>query len=62
MTKPAFDIDSAIKALREGKDLVGQNVILTPLIKQLTEAAMQAELDAPRDRSGTFEQQMVKKH
>lgn len=40
-----FDIDDAIKALREGKNLSGQNGILTPLIKQLTEAAMQAELD-----------------
>ena len=40
-----FDIDDAIKALREGKNLSGQKGILTPLIKQLTEAAMQAELD-----------------
>jgi len=31
--------------LREGKDLTGKDGILTPLIKQLTEAAMQAELD-----------------
>lgn len=92
MTKPTFDMNTAIQALREGKDLVGQNGILTPLIKQLTEAAMQAELDAhlageatpnrkngttsktmksptgafelntPRDRAGTFEPQIVKKH
>ena len=40
-----FDMDAAIKALREGKDLSGQDGILTPLIKQLTEAAMKAELD-----------------
>lgn len=40
-----FDVEAAIKALREGNDLSGQNGILTPLIKQLTEAAMQAELD-----------------
>ena len=45
MTKPTFDIDAAIKALREGKDLSGKDGILTPLIKQLTEAAMQAELE-----------------
>jgi len=87
-----FDMDAAIKALREGKDLSGQDGILTPLIKQLTEAAMQAELDehlaseetpnrrngttgktmkslagefelkTPRDRTGTFEPQIVKKH
>ena len=42
MTKPTFDMDGAIKALREGKDLSGKDGILTPLIKQLTEAAMQA--------------------
>ena len=87
-----FDMDAAIKALREGKDLSGEDGILTPLIKQLTEAAMKAELDehlvsddtpnrrngsssktmkspagefelkTPRDRAGTFEPQVVKKH
>ena len=92
MTKPTFDMDGALKALRDGKDLTGQDGILTPLIKQLTEAAMQAELDdhlanddqpnrkngsskktmksptgnfdldTPRDRAGTFEPQIVKKH
>ncbi len=40
-----FDLDAAVKALREGKDLSGQDGIFTPLIKQLTEAAMKAELD-----------------
>jgi len=40
-----FDMEGAIKSLREGKDLSGQDGILTPLIKQLTEAAMKAELD-----------------
>jgi transposase-like protein len=47
MTKPeiTFDIDAAIKALYEGKGLNGKDGILTPLIKQLTEAAMQAELE-----------------
>jgi transposase-like protein len=90
--KPTFDIDAAIKSLREGKDLTGKDGILTPLIKQLTEAAMQAELGShlaqdatpnrkngstpktvkspagcfelqtPRDRAGTFEPQLVKKH
>ncbi len=57
-----FDMDAAIKALREGKDLSGKDGVLTPLIKQLTEAAMQAELKTPRDRAGTFEPQIVKKH
>lgn len=92
MTKPNFDMEAALAQLREGKDLTGKDGILTPLIKQLTEAAMQAELDehlkdkeqpnrkngstsktvkspagsfelsTPRDRAGTFEPQLVKKH
>jgi transposase-like protein len=85
-------MDAALQALREGKDLTGKDGILTPLIKQLTEAAMQGELEAhlasedtanrkngssrktmkgptgsfeldtPRDRTGSFEPQIVKKH
>ncbi|CAB0151210.1 hypothetical protein PSI9734_01623 [Pseudidiomarina piscicola] len=92
MTKSNFDMEAALKQLREGKDLTGKDGILTPLIKQLTEAAMQAELDehladkdqpnrkngstsksvnspagsfelnTPRDRAGSFEPQLVKKH
>lgn len=92
MTKPTFDMEAALAQLREGKDLTGKDGILTPLIKQLTEAAMQAELDehlankerpnrkngstsksvkspagsfelnTPRDRAGSFEPQLVKKH
>jgi transposase-like protein len=92
MTKPKFDMDAALKSLQEGKPLTGKDGILTPLIKQLTETAMQAELEAhlagddtpnrkngttsktmkgptgafelntPRDRAGTFEPQIVKKH
>ena len=92
MTKPTFDMEAALQALRDGKDLTGKDGILTPLIKQLTEAAMQAELEdhlandkspnrkngkskktmkspagnfeleAPRDRAGTFEPQIVKKN
>lgn len=87
-----FDMEAAIKALREGNDLNGKDGILTPLIKQLTEAAMQAELEdhlagddqpnrkngstskamktpagefelnTPRDRAGSFEPHIVKKH
>ena len=89
---PGFDMEAAIQALREGQDLTGKNGILTPLIKQLTEAVMQGELEqhlaegdapnrkngstkktmksltgqfelsTPRDRAGTFEPQIVKKH
>lgn len=44
MTKD-FNIEEAIKALKAGKDLTGKDGVLTPLIKQLTEAALQAELE-----------------
>jgi len=92
MTQATFEMDAEFKEQREGQDLTGKDGILTPLIKQLTEAAMQAELEAhlaveaapnrknghtrktmkgptgsfalhtPRDRAGTFEPQLVKKH
>ncbi len=65
MTTPTFDMNTALKALREGKDLTGKDGILTPLIKQLTEAAMQAELDEhlanesePNRKNGTSSKQM----
>ena len=88
----SFDVNEALAALRAGKDLNGKDGILTPLIKQLTEAALQAELEqhldqeaapnrrngstpktvktpsgdfelnTPRDRTGTFEPQIVKKN
>ena len=87
-----LDIDRALQAFRDGKDVGGKDGFLTPLIKQLTEAAMKAELEAhieqdnlpnrkngsssktmksasgefelntPRDRSGTFDPQVIKKH
>lgn len=87
-----FDFEKALAALRNGQDLTGKDGILTPLIKQLTEAALKAELEAhlaeeeapnrkngstrktikstsgsfvletPRDRAGSFEPQLVKKH
>ncbi len=87
-----FNFDEALSALRNGQDLTGKDGILTPLIKQLTEAALKAELEShltgdetpnrkngstrktikstsgnfeletPRDRSGTFEPQLIKKH
>jgi hypothetical protein len=40
-----FNMDEAVKALRAGKDLTGKDGVLMPLIKQLTEAALAAELD-----------------
>jgi len=88
----SFDFDEALKDLQAGKDLTGKDGILMPLIKQLTEAAITAELDhhlasgdtlnrkngkgsktiktgsgsfelnASRDRSGTFEPQLINKN
>ncbi|MDC5100614.1 hypothetical protein NRA35_12315 [Acinetobacter baumannii] len=34
-----FDFETALKQLQSGQALTGENGILTPLIKQLTEAA-----------------------
>lgn len=87
-----FDFNTALAALQNGQDLTGKDGILTPLIKQLTEAALKAELEThledaetpnrkndfttktvksssgnfdlqtPRDRSGSFEPQLIKKY
>ncbi len=43
MTKD-FDLEQAFKALQSGQDLTGSDGFLTPLIKQITEAALKAEL------------------
>ena len=42
--KIEFDMEAALEALRSGKGVTGKDGVLTPLIKQLTEAAMKAEL------------------
>lgn len=87
-----FDFEKALKALQSGQPITGKDGILTPLVKQLTEAALEAEMDShladevrsnrrngkskknvkstngafeletPRDRAGTFEPKLVKKH
>ena len=87
----SFDFNKALAELQAGKGLTGEDGVLTPLIKQLTEAALKAELEqylqsetqvnrkngstkktvkssigqfeleTPRDRSGSFEPQLVKK-
>jgi len=91
-----FDFDEILEEFRSGKKLTGKGGLLAPLIKQLTEAALEAEveshiandvlsgnknrrngvnkktikgtsdgtfeLETPRDRNGTFEPQIVKKH
>lgn len=87
-----FDVNEALKALQSGQPMSGKGGVLAPLIKQLTEAALEAELEShladdvlpnrkngksqktiktsegridletPRDRAGSFEPQIVKKH
>lgn len=44
MTQP-FNFEQALKDLQSGKSLTGKDSILGPLIKQLTEATLQAELE-----------------
>jgi putative transposase len=41
-----FDFDKALKALQSGKAITGKDGVLTPLIKKLTEASLEAELDS----------------
>jgi transposase-like protein len=92
MSKNDFDFNKALEQLQAGRGLTGKDGVLTPLIKQLTEAALKAELEqhlenddspnrkngsskktvkssvgqfeleTPRDRDGSFEPQLVKKH
>ena len=91
-----FDFNEVLEQFRNGKNLTGKDGLLAPLIKQLTEATLEAEveshiandvlngnrnrrngvnkktikdlsngsfeLETPRDRNGTFEPQIVKKH
>jgi len=45
MTNHPFNFDEALKQLQSGKNLLGTEGILTPLIKKLTEAALEAEID-----------------
>lgn len=40
-----FDFEAALKQLQSGQPLTGQDGSLTPLIKQLTEAALNAEIE-----------------
>jgi len=48
-----FDFNKALAALQNGQDLTGKDGILTPLIKQLTEAALKAELDTHLEEAET---------
>jgi transposase-like protein len=86
-----FDLNEALEQIKAGAKIDGKDGVLAPLIKQLTQAALEAELeshlsteirnrkngkssktmkssvgefdlDVPRDRNGSFEPQLVKKH
>lgn len=41
-----FDFQKALKGIQEGKPFTGKNGVLTCLIKNLAEAALEAELDS----------------
>jgi len=41
-----FDFDEALKAIQSGQAISGKDGVLAPLIKQLTEAALSAELNS----------------
>ena len=40
-----FDFNQALEKLQSGKGLLGEDGVLTLLIKQLTESALQAEME-----------------
>ena len=44
--KQKFNFDKALAALQSGQPMSGKDGILAPLVKQLTEAALEAELDS----------------
>lgn len=41
-----FDFEAALNALKKGRPLTGKDGILTPLIKNLTEAALEGEIES----------------
>jgi len=43
--KKTFDLDEALEAIKGGASIDGKDGVLAPLIKQLTEAALEAELE-----------------
>src|SRR5690554_4790197 len=48
-----FDFDESLEQLRSDQSLTGEDGVLTPLIKQLTEAALNAEIDEHLKESDT---------
>ena len=41
-----FDFEAALKAIQSGQAITGKDGVLAPLVKQLTEAALEGELDS----------------
>ena len=41
-----FDFEEALKAVQSGQSMTGKDGVLGPLIKKLTEAALEAEIDS----------------
>lgn len=63
-----FNFEDAVKALKSSEKLKGKDSVLTSLIKQLTESALQAELEghltseqAPNRKNG-FSTKAIKSH
>ena len=44
--KNIFNYEAALNAIQAGQPMLGEKGVLTPLIKNLTEAALEAELDS----------------
>ena len=41
-----FDLDEVYKAIQSGQNIAGKDGVLAPLVKQLTQPALEAELDS----------------
>ena len=48
-----FDFNEALKAIQSGKPITGSDGVLAPLIKQLTEVALSAEIDSYLEQNPT---------
>jgi transposase-like protein len=59
MNKTDFDFNKALEQLQAGQGLTGKNGVSKKTVKT---SVRQFELETPRDREGTFEPQLVKKH
>jgi len=44
-----FDFNDAVQDIMNGKNISGKDGVLAPLVKQLVEAALEAELDSHRN-------------